>query len=488
VPLANEDPLVGQTIDGRFEVRARLGQGGMGTVYRAWQRSVAREVAIKLMDVGFSRDPTAVRRFEREAQLASKLAQPNTVSVFDFGQAADGRLFIAMELIRGRTLYKVLTAEGTFSVSRAARIGVQICDALEAAHKLGIVHRDLKLENVMVLDDPPGRDLVKVLDFGLAKQLADFDPKGTGAGIVVGTPRYMAPEIAVGGKMSPAADLYALGVLLAEIVTGRPLWDRDTLAELLVHKMKPHEALDGIPPGMRALVAALLDPKPELRPNAPDTRAHLASLEPASAPRARAATDAGDTLNAAATIVERQRATADDRGPPTRTRRWGTVGLVLVALTAATLVAIGVFGARSASAPADARATVATPADADPWRTGSSRAFAPGEDLDHVTLHVESHPHGALVTVDGVAHGTAPVEVELARADVEVPVTASWGAVTVRTTVRLDRSHDVHLSKSLVEAPPAGHADPGCWDRMRDSSRHCRDEYCAGHGDEPQCL
>jgi eukaryotic-like serine/threonine-protein kinase len=165
-----------------------------------------------------------VRRFLREARLASQLSQPNTVSVFDFGQADDGRLFIAMELIRGRTLYEVLQAEGKFSVERTKRIGVQICDALEAAHKLGIVHRDMKLENVIVLDDPPGRDLLKVLDFGLAKNIRDPGSRATESGIVVGTPRYMSPEAAMSGTSLPAGDIYALGVILGELVTGKPLW------------------------------------------------------------------------------------------------------------------------------------------------------------------------------------------------------------------------------------------------------------------------
>src|SRR5262249_52062054 len=154
------DSLIGQVVDGRYEIRAKLGQGGMGTVYRAWQASVEREVAIKVIHAGFSRDSVAVHRFEREARLASKLSQPNTVSVIDFGRTPDNRLFLAMELIRGRTLHQVLAEVGAFSPERVARIGVQICDALEAAHALGIVHRDLKLENVIVLDDPPGRDLI----------------------------------------------------------------------------------------------------------------------------------------------------------------------------------------------------------------------------------------------------------------------------------------------------------------------------------------
>src|SRR5687768_4159543 len=129
------DPAIGSVICDRFEIRSKIGQGGMGAVYLAWQRSVKREVAIKLID-GTSPDDDQVRRFEREARLASQLAQPNTVSIFDFGQSDDGRFFIAMELIRGRTLLKVMVAEGVFTVDRAVRVGSQICDALEAAHGL----------------------------------------------------------------------------------------------------------------------------------------------------------------------------------------------------------------------------------------------------------------------------------------------------------------------------------------------------------------
>src|SRR5262245_22423069 len=164
----------------------------MGAVYRAYQRSVKRECAIKVIKSTLSKDPKVVRHFEREAQLASQLSQPNTVSVFDYGQTKDGQLFIAMELLKGRTLLGVLADDGTFTVERAVRIGSQICDALEAAHAVGIVHRDLKLENVIVLDQPPGRDLLKVLDFGLARLFSDVTTSsGTG---IVGTPRYMAPE------------------------------------------------------------------------------------------------------------------------------------------------------------------------------------------------------------------------------------------------------------------------------------------------------
>jgi len=272
------DTTVGTVIDERFEVRAKLGQGGMGTVYRAWQKSVGREVAIKLMDRSYSRDAMAVRRFLREARLASQLSQPNTVSVFDFGQAADGRLFIAMELIRGRTLHEVVKVDGAFSIERCARIGTQICDALEAAHGAGIIHRDLKLENVIVLDEPPGRDLLKVLDFGLAKNIRDPGSRATESGIVVGTPRYMSPEAATTGTTGPEGDVYSLGVILGELSSGRPLWSGDTLTELIAQKMSPASAVARTPAPLRPLLERLLDPDPEHRPTAPQVRASLQAL------------------------------------------------------------------------------------------------------------------------------------------------------------------------------------------------------------------
>ncbi len=271
------DELLGTVICDRFEIRDRLGQGGMGTVYRAWQRSVRREVAIKLIEPSYGKDPMAVQRFEREAQLASQLSQPNTVSVIDFGQAENGRLFIAMELIRGRSLGTVLNTEGAFSIERAVRIGSQICDALEAAHELGIVHRDLKLDNVSVLDHPPGRDLVKVLDFGLAKQFGDRK-KGTAVGIVVGTPRYMAPETAIEGITQPAGDVYALGVILAELVLGRALWEGNQLAELVSQKQHPAAAIVTVPLPLRAVIAAMIAPDATQRPTAAEARAQLLAL------------------------------------------------------------------------------------------------------------------------------------------------------------------------------------------------------------------
>jgi serine/threonine-protein kinase len=270
------DALLGSVIDGRYEVPSALGHGGMGRLYRAWQKSVSREVAIKLIDRSLVTDPLAATRFTREAELASKLSHPNTVSVFDFGRTAEGQLYIAMELIKGRTLTALLREHGAFPMERIARIGIQLCDAMEAAHRLGIVHRDLKLDNVMVLDEPPGRDLVKILDFGLAKQVGDM--RGTAVGFVVGTPRYIAPEVSTSGVATPAADMYAVGMMLTELAIGGPSWGGDSLGELLAKKLDPQPALAQVPDALRAVTRALLDVAPERRPDAATARELLARI------------------------------------------------------------------------------------------------------------------------------------------------------------------------------------------------------------------
>ncbi|MCB9565306.1 MAG: protein kinase [Kofleriaceae bacterium] len=299
----HHDDLIGTVIDNRYEIRDRLGEGGMGMVYRAWQRSIGREVAIKLIDRRFSRDVMAVRRFLREARLASQLSQPNTVSVFDFGQCEDGRLFIAMELIRGLTLDEVMGADGPFSVARAARVGVQLCDALQAAHSLQIVHRDLKLSNIIVLDDPPGRDLIKVLDFGLAKSLGDDESAGTQTGLVVGTPRYMSPEAAAGASASPASDLYAVGVILGELTTGKYLWEATSFTQLIAQKIEGTSRRDEIPAPIRSLVLRLIHPEPDRRPrSATALRQELLALLDGSVPDAKVTAPLG--VRRAAPVAE----------------------------------------------------------------------------------------------------------------------------------------------------------------------------------------
>jgi serine/threonine protein kinase len=284
VVIAGTDTLVGTVVDGRFEIRDKLGQGGMGAVYRAWQRSTEREIAIKLIAKGQTGD-MAIERFLREAKLASQLSHPNTISVYDFGKLADGRLFIAMELLRGQTLGRTLKSEGALAFDRIIRVAIQICDALAAAHALKIVHRDLKPDNVMLIENTA--DLVKVLDFGLAKRLDDKNLKGTAAGLVVGTPRYIPPEAMLTGVSYPEGDVYALGVMIAEMALGRPLWPSSQLAELVKLQMNPADYIRDIPEPMHSIVASLLDPTAGMRPTAAQLRGRLVAMQSGSMPRLR---------------------------------------------------------------------------------------------------------------------------------------------------------------------------------------------------------
>jgi serine/threonine-protein kinase len=475
---AERDELIGAVIDDRFEIRDQLGKGGMGTVYRAWQRSVGREVAVKLMDRNYSSEPMSVRRFLREARLASQLSQPNTVSVFDFGQAADGRLFIAMELCRGRTLHAVLTAEVRFSLERAVRVGTQICDALEAAHALGIVHRDLKLENVMVLDHPPGRDLVKVLDFGLAKNMREPGSRATESGIVVGTPRYMAPEAAMTGKSGPPADLYALGVILGELASGKAMWEGDSLPHLVAQKLDPTPAVALVPEPMRSIVAALIDPEPERRPTAPEARALLAgaleepdagatvrdaptgretlqlrpqrgaqatphgadatphaaaqpALTPAATPHAAAVTPSRlpKLAGAAPTPIDHSPSMSELAVAPRR-RRWLLLALMIgAALGGAGVVAL-LLEMRGGGAPAPARDAAAAPVVHAPDATLAAPRDAVASDK--VALHVTSVPEGAEV-IDPDAHAhVAPFDLAVA-AGTPIKLRASLAGYHPRT-------------------------------------------------------
>ena len=264
---AQRDAMIGRSLDGRFEVRQPLGKGGMGTVYRALQISVDREVAVKVVHPRLANDRQAAKRFLREARLASRLNQPNVVHVIDFGQTEDGVLYLVMELLRGRTLASELGGARRFSVRRALTIGLQLCDALEAAHAQGIVHRDLKPGNVVVLDDPPGRDLIKVLDFGLAKSLVADTSQVTNTDAILGTPLYMCPEQVQGKPSDQRGDLYSLGCMLFELLAGSPPFTDDSVNLILaMHLGEPPPPLPAhVPPRLRALIEQLLAKDPGAR-------------------------------------------------------------------------------------------------------------------------------------------------------------------------------------------------------------------------------
>lgn len=274
------DHLLGRTFDGRYTIVEKLGEGGMGSVYRSRQHSFGREVAIKVVNPGLVTDPMIIKRFLREAKLSSRLSHPNAVAVLDFGQTDDGIFYLVMELVNGRTLHDAMSQTPQFPPERVVRIGTQICDALECAHDLGIVHRDLKPSNVMILTT--GRDLVKVLDFGLAKSLAPDDRGTTMTGTrggLMGTPAFVAPELALGRVCDHRADLYSLGCILYLIGSGWPPFsaENNAAAELISkHAYETPAPMPNAPAALAAVVMRLLAKNPQDRyASAAETRQAL---------------------------------------------------------------------------------------------------------------------------------------------------------------------------------------------------------------------
>jgi serine/threonine-protein kinase len=268
--MASEE-LIGRTIaDGKYQIVRLLGKGGMGAVYQARQVAMDRMVALKLILAAVVKSPAAAARFQREMKLTARIEHPNTIRVYDFGEA-EGRLFLTMELLRGRTLAEVLAESGRFELGRIVRIAVQVTRALQAAHAEGVVHRDLKPDNVMLLEQYGEHDVVKVLDFGIAKSLDEQEPGMTTAGAVIGTPVYMSAEQAMGHPVDQRSDLYSLGILLYQMASGRVPFDAPSFPALLVaHATQAPpplaQVVPGVSPGLAALVEELLRKDPAARP------------------------------------------------------------------------------------------------------------------------------------------------------------------------------------------------------------------------------
>ena len=235
-PVAEEpevDRLIGQTVGGRYTIRKILGEGGMGRVYEA-DRALAgvnQRVAVKTLHQHLSSDPQVVARFHRECRTVATLRHPNTIKVEDFGQTADGTLYIAMEFVDGTTVEKELE-KGPMAPERVEKILGQVCGSLAEAHKQGVVHRDLKPDNVVLMNVGDDEDFVKVLDFGIAARKDSVDAakeqKLTQQGMVLGTPPYMSPEQFMGKELDLRSDIYSLGVMAYEMLTGRLPFEANT--------------------------------------------------------------------------------------------------------------------------------------------------------------------------------------------------------------------------------------------------------------------
>ncbi len=235
VRLANPDPLIGHVIDGKYKLVARLGEGGMSVVYRARRVHIGDDVAVKILTGKYVKDDAALERFRREARAAAMLRHPNVITIHDFGETDDEHApaFIVMEFIKGTPLRELLRSEDHFSVERGVRLMRGICAGVGAAHRQGVVHRDLKPENILVVapDDDFEVESVRVVDFGLAKLLADAG--GTSTGSIVGTPFYMSPEQCLGEPLDARSDVYSLGAMFYEVLSGKKPFEAETVSGVI---------------------------------------------------------------------------------------------------------------------------------------------------------------------------------------------------------------------------------------------------------------
>lgn len=278
----------GRVVDDRYRVQEKIGEGGMGAVYAAQHLTLHKRVAFKTILPQYASDGEVSARFQREAMATGRLDHPHVAGAMDFGSLPDGGAYLVMQLVKGRSVEEMLIADGGMSWQRTCSIGAQVADALSAAHQAGIVHRDLKPENVMIEERDDGSELALVLDFGIAQIHGETELAGTTQsapqqgsaraitriGAIVGTPGYMAPEQALAEATDERADLYSLGVLLWEMVTGRSLFESDDLTDIVTEQLSGnltarivgHTGDESTPPELQTLIDQLLSRQPASRP------------------------------------------------------------------------------------------------------------------------------------------------------------------------------------------------------------------------------
>ncbi|MEM7604375.1 MAG: protein kinase [Myxococcota bacterium] len=344
------DPFLGRILLGQFRIDQAIGAGGMGTVYRAHQLNLHRDVAVKILHPELTKNPDAVRRFHREARVATSLEHPNLVRVFLFGELPDqGGLYLVMEFLEGRSLAELMRQEGALSVARALHLSAQLCDAIGAAHDKGIVHRDIKPENIIVLPRHGDPDFVKVLDFGIARLLWDEQSHLTQSGVIFGTARYISPEGAAGEFTDARSDVYSMGVLIYQLLAGVTPFDAASPVSLLMkHVNEPAPELRSqaqgaaVPQPIADVVMRALAKNPDARyDTARDFGEALAAAAAACSiglPRARYSLMPGDSLAGMAAPAPPVSSGETLGGVPgLRRRRWPAAAMAF-ALGAAAVV------------------------------------------------------------------------------------------------------------------------------------------------------
>jgi eukaryotic-like serine/threonine-protein kinase len=420
--------MLGRTLDGRFTMLARLGAGSMGTVYRARHRGIGRDVALKILRRDRAIDEHAKRRFLREARANCLLSSPHTVTVFDFGQAASGELFLAMELLEGESLGQRMRRLIRIPIGQALEICRQALQSLGEAHSKGIIHRDLKPDNLFharILDLPRGEEILKVLDFGIAKIAGNtgepMNAVETQAGTVFGTPRYMSPEQAQGKPLDGRSDFYSLGVILYEMITGRPPFtDEDAVVVMARHVKTPPPSMAKaapdlkLPPNLEALVTRLLSKDVDSRPATTETLlgeiADLASSAKAITRAVGLSTSTARPLRASRTACSRSIAPASRslEPPPLEGRPPHVASRVALALVVVAACGAAAFGTRElrrirGGTEAQPGQGIGAAAPAAPSRQDAPSAIPESGSIP--TVSVEELPRATAPTAE--AHRTA---------------------------------------------------------------------------------
>jgi serine/threonine-protein kinase len=438
---------------GEYVVRSKLGEGGMGTVYAGVQPIIGKKVAIKVLSRQVAHDPDVVKRFIAEARAVNQIGHRNIIDIFSFGQLADGREYFVMEYLPGRSLEDEIAKRRALPLREAFELMGQVCDALHAAHESGIIHRDLKPDNIYICEQRDGPRLVKLLDFGIAKLAGDdLGMSKTRTGVAMGTPAYMSPEQCRGNPVDRRTDLYAAGVILFRLATGRLPFSGDSVLEVLGQHV------------------SATPPKPSaMRPMPPELEAAiLKCMAKAPAERFASARELGDTLAAISKTMAPEEAEAaptipevdvdlprpaEPAPPPPRLSRALVAGLAVLFLVVA--VGLGVTFGSGGRGPAVA----ALPADAGvaPKPPASAPAPPPASAPARGELVVKTNLDDAAVTLDGkpVGKGRSVTVKDLAAGSYIVEVSREKHQSQSRT-IKVEGGKTVDEAFVLVKAPRGG--------------------------------
>jgi eukaryotic-like serine/threonine-protein kinase len=406
------DPYVGAVIDGRYKVETILGEGGMGVVYRCSHTIIGKKLALKVLRADLARDSEVTERFLNEAKAASAIGNPHIIDISDFGQFPDGCTYFVMEFLTGRALNGVGVDGHRMSMDRILKVARQLGEGLAAAHAAGIVHRDLKPDNIFLIERGADKEFVKILDFGIAK-VSTSEGKLTRAGAVFGTPHYMSPEQAAGTSVDERGDIYSLGIILYELVSGKVPFDADNFMGVLTQHMYKAPTLlaevtadaELLPPGLESIVMKCLAKRPEQRYQSMnefvgDIDKVLAGARPSATRVAR------EDLTAPGSYYEGE---SSSRGASKR--RWAWVGAaVVVALAAGAAVLTRRPAPHPPALPAPQVAVPDAPKTAEVMGDTAPRA-APGPSLRQVLLATE--PMAAEIFKGTESLGTSPVSVSV---------------------------------------------------------------------------